>query len=206
VNDSLLYSSHYLATFAVVTITAVVLAFVFDNRDLGFAAAILGLYLLHLLSLRFILRGQQEQWRTLRQMETSLGELARAELGAGPGPVRAADADGRDRTEGGRGEPSGEDPLLKRHFALGTVAVIRKVLNPAQVATVLREQRGRLGERFGEVALDLGMLTEEELESLLRAQKEGVFRQSEIRMARERLERYQSGQASSAASLRRAAR
>ena len=74
-----------------------------------------------------------------------------------------------------------------RHFALGTVALIRDLLTPEQVARILVEQRHLPDERFAAIAVDLGMLNEEQREELLLAQQEGLFTDEEMKDARERL-------------------
>lgn len=172
------HSRLYFGVFVAVTVVAVGLALVLGSRDTAFAAAILGLYVLHLYSVRTLLRGQQEQWRAVRELEDLVGELARAE-----------EASPEDPPPGGEVRPGG-DAEPRRHFALGTVAIIRNVLRPEEVSRVLVAQRERPETRFGELAVEMGLLTDEELERLLRDQREGRFGKSEIRLARRRLEGY----------------
>lgn len=171
------HSRLYFGAFVAVTVVAVGVALVLGSRDTAFAAAILGLYVLHLHSVRALLRGQHEQWRAVRELEDLVGELARAEEAA-PG----------DPPPGGEVSPGGEEP--RRHFALGTVAIIRDVLRPDEVSRVLVAQRERPETRFGELAVEMELLTDEELEQLLRVQQEGQFSKTEIRRARRRLEGY----------------
>lgn len=169
-------SRSYLITFGGVTAAAVGLAFIFGNRDMAFAAAILGLYVLHLYSVRTLVAGQREQWEAVQELEGLVGELNRAEAAA-PGDPPPGDDDGE-----------GEGKSERRHFALGTVAIIRNVLRPEEVSKVLVEQRRRPEMRFGELALEMGLLEEDELERLLEVQREGRFSKPEIRLARRRLE------------------
>lgn len=82
------------------------------------------------------------------------------------------------------------DLPIPRKFALGTVAIIRRVLDPAEVARVLEEQRVFPKKRFGEIAVDLGLMTEEQLADLLDAQRDGLFTEEEIESARSRLEAF----------------
>ncbi|MFQ5889201.1 MAG: hypothetical protein ACE5JR_04010 [Gemmatimonadota bacterium] len=82
------------------------------------------------------------------------------------------------------------DVPIPRHFALGTVALVRNMLGPADVARVLLEQKKRPDERFGKLAVQLGLLTESQLEELLLAQQEGLFTDEEMREARRRLEEF----------------
>lgn len=79
---------------------------------------------------------------------------------------------------------------VPRHFALGTVAVIRKLLEPAEVERILAEQRRYPRLRFGDIAMQLGVLTESQIQELLLAQQQGVFTDAEIRDARDRLKEF----------------
>ena len=79
---------------------------------------------------------------------------------------------------------------IPRHFALGTVAIIRGALSPAEVAKVLLEQRRQPRKQFGEVAVEMGVLDETVLRELLVAQGEGLFTDEEIRDARQKLREY----------------
>ena len=169
-------SRSYLIAFGAVTAVAVGLAVVVGNRDMAFAAAILGLYVLHLYSVRTLLAGQRQQRQAVRELEGLVGELSRAEDVAPGDPPPPGDI-GED----------GEEPA-RRHFALGTVAIIRSVLRPEEVSKVLVEQRRRPEMRFGELAVEMGLLDEDELERLLEVQREGRFTRAEIRLARRRLE------------------
>lgn len=76
---------------------------------------------------------------------------------------------------------------MPRHFALGTVAVIRKLLEPREVERILAEQRRYPRLRFGDIAVQLGLLTEPQLQEVLLAQQQGAFTDAEIREARDRL-------------------
>jgi hypothetical protein len=86
-------------------------------------------------------------------------------------------------------EPSGNVPMPRR-FALGTVAILRNLLQPADVERILAEQRRYPRLRFGDVAVQLGFLSESELQELLAAQEEGVFTDEEILDTRRRLNAY----------------
>lgn len=169
-------SRAYMVAFGAVTAAAVGLAVFVGNRDMAFAASILGLYVLHLYSVRTILAGQREQWEAVQELEGLVGELSRAE--------DAVPGDPPPEGETGHGEEGPE----RRHFALGTVAIIRSVLRPEEVSKVLVEQRRRPEMRFGELAVEMGLLEEDELERLLEVQREGRFSRAEIRLARRRLE------------------
>ena len=87
-------------------------------------------------------------------------------------------------------EPSSKIPMPRR-FALGTVAILRNLLQPGDVEHILAEQRRYPRLRFGDAAVQLGLLCESELEELLAAQEEGVFTDEEILDTRARLQAYQ---------------
>jgi len=86
-------------------------------------------------------------------------------------------------------ELNGNVPMPRR-FALGTVAILRNLLQPADVERILAEQRRYPRLRFGDVAVQLGFLSEAELEELLAAQEEGMFTDEEILDTRARLNAY----------------
>jgi hypothetical protein len=203
------YSRNFLGAVAIVTILVALLAWYGQNRGLALAAAVLGIYALHLTSIRYILEGQAEnrarletQWKLLQllvdpnALEPGTGvpyprgaspakpltdpKVATAGNANGNGKAPAADGSTPDATNEYR-------VPTPRHFALGTVALIRDLLSPAQVARILVEQRQQPDKRFASIAVDLGMLTDEQREELLLAQQEGLFSDAEMREARERL-------------------
>ena len=203
------YSSHFLGAVALLTIFVALLAWYEQNRGLALAAAVLGIYALHLASLRFILTGQAEnkarletQWKLLQLLvdPNALDADGGYRGGLGRGTAHGSEsrlvgAAVRDATshDGGRAangsapdQPEYRIPT-PRHFALGTVALIRNLLTPAQVARILVEQRQQPDKKFATLAVDLGMLTEIQREELLLAQQEGLFSDAEMREARERL-------------------
>lgn len=191
--DSRQYSIPFIGTVGVATLVMTALAWLIQNRTLAASAAVLGLYTLHLISVRFILEGQAEdrarmesQWSLLKLMvdPNAVVSTAPSRMSASGGdlavPATAAS---------GNGTPSQKIPTA-RHFALGTVALIRGLLTPAQVAQILVEQRNQPDELFAAIAMDLGMLTEQQREELLLAQQEGLFTDEEMRDARERLREF----------------
>ncbi len=80
-----------------------------------------------------------------------------------------------------------------RRFALGTVAIIRRLLEPGQVEQILLEQRRYPRLRFGDVAIQLALLSGGEVQEMLVAQEEGIFSDEEISDARRRLASYHGG-------------
>ena len=90
---------------------------------------------------------------------------------------------------------------VPRHFALGTVALVRDLLTPAEVARILLEQRRQAGKKFGVLAVEMGLLSESQREELLLAQQEGLFTDAEMRDARQRLRQFRESAAHSMAGL-----
>jgi hypothetical protein len=110
-------------------------------------------------------------------------ETAQVNVGAGNEPWDIDDVDDSEDAAGG----SRSKMPMPRHFALGTVAVIRKLLEPEDVERILAEQRRYPRLRFGDIAVQLGLLTEPQLQEVLLAQQQGVFTDAEIRDARNRM-------------------
>lgn len=216
------YSSHFLGAVAILTLLVALLAWYGHNRTLALAAAVLGIYALHLISLRFILAGQAEnkarletQWKLLQllvdpnALDPGTGVphhvgVSQVPSGAESRVVTSSLRNGSfGRHDDGEAETgSGEDTSgtngavpegteyripTPRHFALGTVALIRNMLTPAQVARILVEQRQQPDKKFASLAVELGMLNDMQREELLLAQQEGLFSDAEMREARERL-------------------
>jgi hypothetical protein len=212
------YSGHFLGAVAILTLLVALLAWYGHNRALALAAAVLGIYALHLISLRFILEGQAEnkarletQWKLLQllvdpnaldpgtgmpgRLGGSVPSSPLPESRVVTSPLRnGASGDEEETGDAERkasngGAPDGAEYRIPtpRHFALGTVALIRNMLSPAQVARILVEQRQQPEKKFASLAVELGMLTDLQREELLLAQQEGLFSDAEMREARERL-------------------
>lgn len=214
------YSGQFLGAVAILTILVSLLAWWGQNGALAMAAAVLGIYALHLISMRLIMAGQAEnqarletQWKLLQLLVDpnaldvgSLPDRGTSARVARPGtesrlvasPVRngaLGDTDAGSSGSGlGESGAVGSGPEYRiptpRHFALGTVALIRNMLSPAQVARILVEQRQQPDKKFATLAVELGMLTDAQREELLLAQQEGLFSDAEMREARERLREF----------------
>lgn len=235
------YSGPYSLVFAAVTLIVGVVAIVRRDSMITMAVAILGLYILHLLSLRALRRhdvaepgslptGRKAESSVRRPLELAVEAGDARELG-GDGPVffspksgfvqeicepsttprqRPATDDLAWMVQGSTPEDEPEylpadrevkmpdsaaqkgasEVPIPRKFALGTVAIIRRALDPSQVARVLEEQRKFPKKRFGEIAVELDYITEAQLNDLLEAQKAGLFTEEEIQGARQRLEAF----------------
>lgn len=183
------HSRIYIYLLGVVTLGAGGLAYFSGSASLGLAAAVLGLYVLHLHSIRVMAR----QWRSLQGLERLVGEI-----GTGDPDADAVAPAGR--TGGARAEGAGEDGsgdgddagLVRRDFGLGTVAIVKGAMSPRDVSEVMAEQRRESGRTFGDLAVALGHLTGSELEELVQAKHRGRYRAGEVRDARRRIEAYRS--------------
>jgi hypothetical protein len=258
------HSGHYLAAVASVAVVVAAMAWFAQNRTLAAAAAALGLYALHLFSIRFLLENQKVLQRFIgtpddpRTAEQEVEDLVPAMPIDRESPERVSEsvvsdpvvppveslegpADPLDESEARRDyalviedqdelslEGSGDsevapprdwmEPLdpeadrdgirtkgtevpVPRHFALGTVALVRNLLTPAEVARVLLEQRMQPGKKFGVLAVEMGLLSESQREELLLAQQEGLFTDGEMREARQRLREFRENAAHSMAGL-----
>jgi hypothetical protein len=176
------YSISFIGVVALVTIGLALVAWSAQDQTLALASAVLGLYALHLISIRYILEGQS---RNQEQLETQWN-LLQLMVDPNSGPRNGPTAGGNGKLAGAPGTQKQRIPT-PRHFALGTVALIRELLTAEQVARILVQQRDLPDERFAAIAVDLGMLNEEQREELLLAQQEGLFTDEEMRDARERL-------------------
>ncbi len=236
------YSGPYSLVFATVTVIVGVLALVRKDGMITMAVAILGLYILHLLSLRALTRNVAAADRGSRRSAPQASEVViqvsdATELERDDGPVflsrepgfvweigepsipspqKPATEDSAWMVQGSRsadeteflpadsevtmpdfaGQKGASDVKgtsevpIPRKFALGTVAIMRRALDPAQVARVLGEQRKFPKKRFGEIAVELDYITEAQLDDLLEAQKAGLFTEEEIQGARQSLETF----------------
>lgn len=242
------FSRSYLLIVIAVAVMVGGLAFFGQSSTLALAAAILGLYVLHLFSNWQLASNQRQQWQTLREVERMLSALdgdaaAPAEAGVPPGTASApADADGQltavgdesadteppeegpastagsgvsaetsgtaasdetsgDAEPGDGGAPSGETAaegteddgdtvLVPRQYKLGTVAVVERVLTPGEVARVLAVQDRHPERQFGDIARELDIITEAELQELLETQQQGLYRPEAISRARRDLQKF----------------
>ncbi len=284
------HSGHYLTAVASVAVIVAGMAWFSQNRTLAAAAAAMGLYALHLLSIRFLLDNQARQrklldaqWEVLQRfigdadsddvdeigdlipaMPADLEEPERPAGVVAPVARPAKEEEPAEEVEpvkvdepveadspvvlgevvppveslGGMDhgyamvieeeaiEPLSAIPGLQepgtlelvehesdefraptvevpvpRHFALGTVALVRDLLTPAEVARVLLEQRRQPGKKFGVLAVEMELLSDTQREELLLAQQEGLFTDAEMRDARHRLRQFRENAAPSMAGL-----
>ncbi len=250
------FSRSYLMIVVAVAVVVGGLAVFGQSSTLALAAAILGLYVLHLFSNWQLASNQRQQWQTLRDVERMLGDLNAAaaspatETGDEPDPASETTGAGwrltavgeapLDSDVGGKEEPdaagaggvSAETPgaggadegaseaaapgetagveeagreekkegdagdgddgtvLVPRQYKLGTVAVVERALTPGEVAQVLGVQDRHPDRKFGDIAVDLGLLGESQLEELLETQREGLYRPEAISRARRDLQEF----------------
>lgn len=280
------HSGHYLTAVASVTVIVAGMAWFSQNRTLAAAAAAMGLYALHLLSIRFLLDNQARQRKLLdaqwEVLQRFIGDADSADIDEIGDliPAMPADLEEPERPAGvvapparpaKEEEPAEEDEMAEadssvvlgevvppveslggtdmdlgyamvieeeaieplsaipglqesgtselfeqesddirartvevpvpRHFALGTVALVRDLLTPAEVARVLLEQRRQPGKKFGVLAVEMELLSDTQREELLLAQQEGLFTDAEMREARHRLRQFRENAAPSMAGL-----
>jgi len=248
------YSRGYSLVFAAVTVVVGAVALVRRDGMVTMAAAIFGLYILHVLSLRAVVRESatpsSSRTRARQPKQPAVSSLPAASSESDPlsdsdeetGPVFLSSASGLVREVGEPSVPTvprrqqpatedrewmlhlgdpdeepefllassdsppppfsdtqastGSDVEIPRKFAIGTVAIIRRALDPGQVARVLEEQRKFPKKRFGELAVERDFITEAQLDELLGAQKAGLFTEAEIQRARTALESYRREESS----------
>ena len=207
---------HYAWTAAAVMGAVAVVAWLVKDQWLVFSAAIVGLYVLHMVSVRYIVRAHADQLAKLTGVDVTALE-GEADTHAIETPVNEPEAETGNRNgksaESDAAQPDTEavvteapapsirDVAIPRHFMLGTVAIVRSVMAPEAVARVLMEQRLQPGKRFGELAVAMDLITQDQLEMLLEAQQRGLFTDEEIREARSRLEAFRRAQTEPAASV-----
>lgn len=276
-----LYSLRYLSSVAVATLALAMVAWIAQDRQLALAAGVMGLYALHLISIRYILDNQQQhtlalqsQWELLQRLvdpDEPADRITReadsphnSVEGVEPVPgIRAEPLDVLDpranitgeappaewsrEPDSMDGEPRSWPPIglplstidsapdlaippgldmpdlpalgvsatgltngdkfivsevpIPRHFALGTVALIRQLLTPQEVARVLMEQRRQPDKRFATLAVEMGLLEDSQREELLLAQQEGLFTEEEMRQAREGLHQFRESTAKALSDL-----
>lgn len=249
--QNLPFSRSYLTIVIAVALVVGGLAVFGQSSTLALAAAILGLYVLHLFSNWQLASNQRQQWQTLREVERMLGaldgeqtasageetgttfspgeakegegdlsavgeepdetrtettsdgdtsagdgsaETAASDVPAGGDPTAGQEDRGRTDGEIGETEENEEDEdtvLVPRQYKLGTVAVVERVLTPAEVARVLTVQDRHSDRQFGDIAVDLDLLTDQELEELLEIQQRGLYRPEAISRARRDLKQFQ---------------
>jgi len=200
------FSRSYLAVVVVVAAVVGGLALFGQSSTLALAAAILGLYVLHLFSNWQLAATQRKQWESVRQVERMLHDIGeargRAEMGD-PEITAVGDARAEPGGEGAEAaveaasgsdvEAGGEDDdsvLVPRHYKLGTVAVVEETLTPEEVARVLAVQDRQPDRKFGDIAVGLDLVSESELDQLLEVQEQGLYHPEDIGRARRELKEY----------------
>jgi hypothetical protein len=68
----------------------------------------------------------------------------------------------------------------QKHVALGVLAVQEKFIDSSQLCTVLDYQRHRRKEIFGEVAIELGFLSKDDVDTLLDMQEKSHIQIGEV--------------------------
>ncbi len=197
------YSRGYSLVFAAVTVVVGAVALVRRDGTVTMAAAILSLYILHVLSLRAVVResAMPSSSRAHAQKPTQPATEDREWMLHLGDPEEEPEflpvsSDSPPPSLSDTQATTGSEVVIPRKFAIGTVAIIRRALDPAQVARVLEEQRKFPKKRFGELAVERGFIADVQLDELLGAQKAGLFTEVEIQRARAALESYRREQPS----------
>lgn len=198
-------SREYVGIFLALAVLALLMAAGFRTQDLLLAGLTLGLYGLHLISIRSIRERQEQQSALLREVGTALDDLgldegARRSDGegeadrpaqppAGPSPA-GGDGDARASpaaAEAG-GAPEGDgDTMVPRELRIGTVAIVEGALEPDDVSRVMAMQDRRPDRPFGELAVEAGLLTPSRVEELLEMQRTGLYSRRRLKQAKSKL-------------------
>lgn len=174
-NGGTLTERSYIPLFGAVALVAVLLAVGFRIQDLLLTGLTVGLYSLHLYSVRELRSEQEKQQARLEQVAAALEDLESGERPERSPPLGPDDEDdGRDSEQ-----PAGE-PRLR----LETVALVEGMLEPGEVAPVLEDAEGAGGVGFGELARRQGYLTRSELQRLRDARNRERYSEAELSRAR----------------------
>lgn len=210
-------SREYAAIFLALGAVALLMAAGFRTQDLLLAGLTLGLYGLHLVSMRSIRDRQERQSAFLREVGAALDDLSTpprdGETASVPGPASpstgGSPASSSSPTPGatgatgggGRGEvPEKERPgadgeeasrgggeKVRRNLQIGTVAMVEGILEPSQVSQVMSIKEQKPQRAFGEIAVDMGLLDPDQVEELREIKRNGVYSKRKLTNARAEL-------------------
>lgn len=202
-------SREYIGIFLALAVLTLLLAAGFRTQDLLLAGLTLGLYGLHLMSIRTIQEKQERQSSLLREVGGALDDLS-VDEGArerprdgGTEPAEAAassatrsrppgSASARSRSTGtpesGGPEPPDDGGLMvPRDLRIGTVAIVQGVLEPSDVSRVMSMQERRPEKPFGELAVEAGLMEPGQVEKLLEVQETGLYSRRKLKQAKSKL-------------------
>lgn len=194
-------SREFAAIFLALAVGALLLAAGFRTQDLLLAGLTVGLYGLHLVSVRVIRDEQGRQATLLRQVAAALDDLAGGAVNE-EGSMRQADAGdaesrardepaeagrARETGDGGGTSVAGGDSKVSRDLRIGTVAVVEGLLEPKEVSRVMSVQERKPDKPFGEIAVQMGLLRPDQAEELLEVKETGLFSKRKLSRARTKL-------------------
>lgn len=207
-------SRKYAAVFLALGVLALLMAVGLRTQDLLLAGLTLGLYGLHLVSMRSIRDQQERQSDLLREVGAALDDLSAPsqEEGAGPtsggtGGASPASAPGS-VGGGGRGAPAGDtgpdersergaaegtdgdDRTVPRNLRIGTVAVVEEALEPREVSRIMSIHERKPQKTFGDVAVEMGLLDRDQVEELLEIKETGLYSKRKLTSAKARLREF----------------
>lgn len=202
-------SREYVGIFLALAVLALLLAAGFRTQDLLLAGLTLGLYGLHLMSIRSIQEEQEQHSSLLREVGSALDDLSLDEdarkpsAAAGTAPSEEAapsatrsrspgSASARSRStgtpgNGGAAPPDDGDLMVPRDLRIGTVAIVQGMLEPSDVSRIMSMQERRPERPFGELAVEAGLLEPEQVEELLEVQETGLYSQRKLKQAKAKL-------------------
>lgn len=208
-------SREYAAIFLALGVLALLLAAGFRTQDLLLAGLTLGLYGLHLVSMRSLREKQERQSALLREVGAALDDLSgpasaeadAARSGSGttggdgaPGSATSAGRGGDDvpdagagpgeekRSRRGNGERSAPgDRTVRRDLRMGTVAIVEGALEPREVARVMSVKEQKPGKSFGTVAVEMGLLDAGQVEDLQETRETGLYSERRLKEAKREL-------------------
>lgn len=195
-------SREYVGIFLALAVLALLLAAGFRTQDLLLAGLTLGLYGLHLMSIRSIQEEQEQHSSLLREVGAALDDLSLDEEAPKPGGGSGEDAPSATRSRppgatssrstgtagsGGAVPPDDGDLMVPRDLRIGTVAIVQGMLDPSDVSRIMSMQERQPERPFGELAVEAGLLEPEQVEELLEVQETGLYSQRKLKQAKSKL-------------------
>lgn len=200
-------SREYVGIFLALAVLALLLAAGFRTQDLLLAGLTLGLYGLHLMSIRSIQEEQEQHSSLLREVGAALDDLSLDEEARKPGGASRTERSGEDAPSatrsrppggtssrstgtagsGGAAPPDDGDLMVPRDLRIGTVAIVQGMLQPSDVSRIMSMQERQPERPFGELAVEAGLLEPEQVEELLEVQETGLYSQRKLKQAKSKL-------------------
>lgn len=184
-------SATYVGAFLFLSAVAVLLALGFRIQDLLLAGLVLVLYGLHLIRINSLEDELDEQTANIREVSSRLEELS--DLQSLPAPPEPTGEQPGAAPAEGSAEAGFEGESVALDLRLGTVAIVENVLEPEQVSKVLAAQEREPEKKFGELAVEAGMIDDDQVDRLLEIQQRGVYSRAKVQSAKARLRAHLRG-------------